>query len=200
MFSEECSGVTKVPRMYYTNFDKNITKRYRIIVENWPLKKFISPSDIGTSHELNVLLNAWQSKTTTFRKLEGVEWEEWEREFDDRDSEALERVQELRDRRQERQPSLPSHTGSEPNTLNSSDTSPPEPSTPSSSTSAAPVSVQPQTLTPSITFVNNFSVLGKNGTQVELVSKPRKKRKDAGKPRGSRKKPRENAVSEGQRE
>lgn len=155
--------------MYYHNFDKNITLKYGIIVENWPLTKFVSPSDVGTSHELSTLLNAWQSKSTTFRKLEGEEWNNWADEYLAKDSRALTRAQEVRD---SPVPSLQQDISpAEGTPVNHSA----EPS--SSSAPAAAASVQPQT---SAGFVNTFAVLGANGKQVEVVSKPRKKRKDAG--------------------
>lgn len=178
-FVEECAGKVLVPRMYYHNFDKNITLRYRIVVENWPLKKFVSPSDVGTSHELNTLLNAWQSKATTFRKLEGEEWKRWEDEYHSKESRALARVEEVQSRRVAT-PAPASQQDDSP-AEGSAVNQPPEPT--SSLASATAASVQPQT---SAGFVNIFGVLGADGKQVQVVSKPRKKRKDAGIRRGRR--------------
>ncbi|KAI5984614.1 hypothetical protein EDD15DRAFT_2177067 [Pisolithus albus] len=69
---------TPVSKMFYTNFDSQITAKYGVIVVNWPLKVFSSPSDIGLMTELKVLYNAWKTRTTTFRKPTPAEWEDWE--------------------------------------------------------------------------------------------------------------------------
>ncbi|KAG6809416.1 hypothetical protein H0H92_000327 [Tricholoma furcatifolium] len=72
--------VTKSPvaRMYYSNFEKHITSKHGVIIRNWPLKKFCSPSDVQSRMELNVLLNAWKSDTCHFYKLTRDEFEAWE--------------------------------------------------------------------------------------------------------------------------
>jgi hypothetical protein len=80
-YSDCCIGdtaKTKVAWMYYQNFDENITAKLGIIIENWPLSKFCSPSDIGSCNELKILFQAWQSGATCFRQLSDDEWEEWE--------------------------------------------------------------------------------------------------------------------------
>ncbi|KAG1756178.1 uncharacterized protein EDB91DRAFT_1241276 [Suillus paluster] len=42
----------KVSRMYYQNFNTNITAQYHIIIENWPLAKFCAPGDISSCNKL----------------------------------------------------------------------------------------------------------------------------------------------------
>ena len=64
-------------RMFYTNFDDNITAKYGVIVKNWPLPVFRSPGDIRTVTELNVLYSAWDSGTAHFYKLTTAEAIEW---------------------------------------------------------------------------------------------------------------------------
>jgi hypothetical protein len=64
--------------MFYQNFDTNITAKYGVVIENWPLEKFSSPSDIGSRNEIRVLLQAWESGTTRFRKLSDEELTQWE--------------------------------------------------------------------------------------------------------------------------
>src|SRR5271155_5771358 len=64
-------------RMFYTNFDDNITAKHGIIVKNWPLPLFCSPGDIRTVTELNVLYNAWNSGTAHFYKLTTSEAADW---------------------------------------------------------------------------------------------------------------------------
>lgn len=178
-----------MPRMYYHNFDKNITLKYHIVVDNWPLAKFVSPSDIGTSHELSTLFNAWQSNTTMFRKLEGVEWKKWEEEYRNKESRVVPRVEEVGDHRAAT-PALASDQGDpvpagDPTAGNqSTDSSSSSSAQPSSSISNATASIHQQTS--GVNFVNTFAVTGENGRQVQVVSKPRKKRKDAGIRRGRR--------------
>lgn len=178
--------------MYYSNFARNITAKHRIVVENWPLDKFMSPSDIGTSHELNTLMNAWTSNTSRFRKLEGGEWEKWEEEFSTKESEAFAGVQLARDQREASPASLPQQEIAQtdgPSTAaraqQSSLTPLLRPVPSSSSFTPAATSTQAQD---SGGFVNTFAVTGATGNAVQVVAKPRKKRNDAGIPRGRRQK------------
>ncbi|KAG1797980.1 hypothetical protein EV424DRAFT_1546419 [Suillus variegatus] len=55
-----------IPKMFYNNFDTQITAKHGIAIENWPLKNFVSPSDIGSTTELRVLHNALKMGVTTF--------------------------------------------------------------------------------------------------------------------------------------
>ncbi|KAI6015946.1 hypothetical protein EDC04DRAFT_2551669, partial [Pisolithus marmoratus] len=72
----EAAG-TLVSKMFYTNFDSQITGKHSVIVVNWRLKVFSSPSDIRSMMELKVLYNTWKTRTTTFHKLTPAEWEDW---------------------------------------------------------------------------------------------------------------------------
>lgn len=186
-----------VPRMYYHNFDKNVTLRYHIVVENWPLAKFVSPSDIGTSHELSTLFNAWQSNTTTFRKLEGAEWKKWEEGYYNQESQVSPRVEDVQDHQPAAPAPAPHQDNSAPlgdstagnQSSQSSSSSPILPSSsaqPSAIPNATATSTSIQQQTSGVNFVNTFAVIGENGRQVQVVSKPRKKRKDAGVRRGRR--------------
>ncbi|KAI0640522.1 hypothetical protein C8Q79DRAFT_1015055 [Trametes meyenii] len=67
----------KIKKMYYTNFGSRITKKYGVIIENWPLKTFIAPSKMRSRTELDILYNAFSSNATRFRKLTQPEWEQW---------------------------------------------------------------------------------------------------------------------------
>ncbi|KIK33061.1 hypothetical protein CY34DRAFT_100326 [Suillus luteus UH-Slu-Lm8-n1] len=69
-----------VPKMFYNNFDTQITAKHGVVVDNWPLKNFVSPSDIGSTTELRVLHNALKTGVTTFRKMTHDEWEQWDKE------------------------------------------------------------------------------------------------------------------------
>jgi len=59
---------TKVPRMYYKNFDHNITEKYGVVC---------SPADLNSRNEVEILYNAWKTGTTTFQRLTEEEWESW---------------------------------------------------------------------------------------------------------------------------
>jgi len=64
--------------MYYTNFDDNITAKWRIVLEGWPLKRFCSPADLSTQNEVQLLMHAWENGAAKFRVLNDEEWEAWE--------------------------------------------------------------------------------------------------------------------------
>ncbi|KAG1868436.1 hypothetical protein F4604DRAFT_1584827 [Suillus subluteus] len=77
---DKLRDATQVPisRMYYVNFDENITAQHGVVLENWPLKKFASPGDIGSMVEVKTVYNGFMSGATKFRKLMAAEWQEWE--------------------------------------------------------------------------------------------------------------------------
>ena len=55
--------------MIYRNFNEHITQKHGIVVEGRPLRTFDNPSSIRSQVELKVLLNAWQTGVTRFRKM-----------------------------------------------------------------------------------------------------------------------------------
>lgn len=63
--------------MVFRHFEENITTKYSIVVDRWPLPKFCSPSDIKSKKEVKVLFNTWSSGTTSFCRLSSCELEEW---------------------------------------------------------------------------------------------------------------------------
>jgi hypothetical protein len=67
--------------MIYKSFDENITRKHGIIIEGWPLHMFDNPSAIGSQVELNVLLKAWQTSATRFRKMTDNEHMAWAENF-----------------------------------------------------------------------------------------------------------------------
>ncbi|KAG1837661.1 hypothetical protein F4604DRAFT_1942097 [Suillus subluteus] len=75
---QEVAAPFKVSRMYYQNFNRNITQKYHLVLDNWPLSKFVAPGNINSLTELRVLYNAWDSNATRFRKLSDEEYETWE--------------------------------------------------------------------------------------------------------------------------
>ncbi len=67
-------------RMFYSSFDEQITAKYGVIVENWPIPMFNNPSSL--SHlEAEVVLRALESGTTRFRSLTDAEWATWRDEY-----------------------------------------------------------------------------------------------------------------------
>ncbi|CDO74427.1 hypothetical protein BN946_scf184764.g3 [Trametes cinnabarina] len=67
----------QISRMFYTNFEENVTYKFGVVLENWPLKKFCAPGEIGSQVELDVLKNAFEQGVTKFRSLSDDEWREW---------------------------------------------------------------------------------------------------------------------------
>ncbi|KAG6883165.1 hypothetical protein C0992_009518 [Termitomyces sp. T32_za158] len=62
--------------MVYTGFEDRFTLPYGIVIENWPIDRFRSLSEL-TCPEVDILLGAWLTKTTYFHKMETEEWEKW---------------------------------------------------------------------------------------------------------------------------
>ncbi|KAI0776438.1 hypothetical protein BC629DRAFT_1255743, partial [Irpex lacteus] len=58
-----------VARLIYQNFDANITEKYGVVVDGWPLDQFRSPSEVGSRIELETLRNALESGFVQFTKL-----------------------------------------------------------------------------------------------------------------------------------
>ncbi len=64
-------------KMFYVGFDDHITSRFGVVLEGWPIPRFVAPSTIRTRVELTTLLNAWENDVSRFRKLTKDEWESW---------------------------------------------------------------------------------------------------------------------------
>ncbi|KAG6895430.1 hypothetical protein C0992_001273 [Termitomyces sp. T32_za158] len=62
--------------MSYVGFDEKFTVPYGVVIEKWPIQRFIPPSEL-TRPEVDVLLGAWSSGTTSFRRMEQEEWDKW---------------------------------------------------------------------------------------------------------------------------
>ncbi|KDQ18598.1 hypothetical protein BOTBODRAFT_185150 [Botryobasidium botryosum FD-172 SS1] len=72
----EAAGVDKI-RMVYATFGQQITAKYGLVIEHWPLPRFCCPSDVGSAMEVNLLYTAWKTETTKFRKLSAAELDAW---------------------------------------------------------------------------------------------------------------------------
>lgn len=174
-----------VPRMYYQNFDSNITEKYGVIVENWVLRKFCSPSDVASRTELKMLLAAWQSGTTRFRKLSDEELEEWrEKRFQAALNESKSSEDEgEQDAEGDEDPEVvSSHAASDGHVV---------PSSSDITTRAAPAADRSKTNKKKRKQANPFgdvmnTVTSEDGTAIPVTKKPRKKRSDIGKPRKKR--------------
>ncbi len=59
--------------MFYVNFEDHITACFGVVLENWPLKKFVALGSLSRI-ELEVLLNAWKNGMT---RLTDDKWEKW---------------------------------------------------------------------------------------------------------------------------
>ncbi|KZT01075.1 uncharacterized protein LAESUDRAFT_717767 [Laetiporus sulphureus 93-53] len=68
---------TKIPRMIYQNFDKQITEKHGIVAINWPLDRFCSPSDLSSRNEVEILYQAFLSGTTSFCLMDKDEYKRW---------------------------------------------------------------------------------------------------------------------------
>ncbi|KAF5371142.1 hypothetical protein D9758_004172 [Tetrapyrgos nigripes] len=75
---QAAAGKTRIPRMYYKNFDEHITKNHGLKLIGWPLEKFCSPSELATRVEIQIVKNAFESDTAHFYKMSNVERKEWE--------------------------------------------------------------------------------------------------------------------------
>lgn len=68
----------KTVRMEYSRFDELITRKYGVVVEGWPLKPFRRPGEVQVSNELQVLHDAWKTGRAKFVKLTKEQLSEWE--------------------------------------------------------------------------------------------------------------------------
>jgi hypothetical protein len=72
--------------MVYTNFDTTFTYKHGVIVKNWPLTKFVNPSNVSTRGELETLQRAWENGQTYFEKMSETEWAAWRKRWEEKSS------------------------------------------------------------------------------------------------------------------
>ncbi|KAG2140270.1 uncharacterized protein EDB93DRAFT_1252909 [Suillus bovinus] len=77
---QETAAPIKISRMYYINFDNNITMKHHIILKNWPLSKFCCPGDISSLNEPKVLFYAFDTGAASFQKLTDAKYDQWSNE------------------------------------------------------------------------------------------------------------------------
>lgn len=170
-----------MPHMYYKNFDENITAKYGVVIDGWPLERFCNPSNIASRTEISVLRSSFESGTTRFRLLTQPELDTWS----------------------ETQFQAAVMTGPVASTTPTPTSTPQQPAEPHDEnmnlgiSSANSVSVESGTsicdnvsdrLPLTASFIN-FGVTSTDGTPTIISKKPRKERSDKGKKRGKRTKP-----------
>lgn len=67
--TDQAAHPDQIGRMYYSSFKTSITDRYGIIIEGWPLEKFVCPSSINCKVSIEILHTAWANGTARFRRL-----------------------------------------------------------------------------------------------------------------------------------
>ena len=173
---EQCGGTQQINKMYYTNFEDRITRPYRIVVKNWPLKDFKNPSSISGRADLSVLWNAWNTGTAHFYRMKEAEYDEWEAREIERRKEAEDRLGVLRESRA----AAAGQSPPEPVAENPTVPLAPQPS-------PAPNSELGTTSTPADPGPSNFImatiVTNEHGEAVATTKRTRKRRSDFGKKR-----------------
>lgn len=158
--------------MYYSSFDTQITAKYGVVCERWPLPNFVSPADLKTRNEVEILFHAWSTNTTTFRRLTITELDEWQEQ---RFQAALDIQLGGKDSGDEMDEDGDQET-QQPPTLTSSSSTP----TPTF------IMHNPHSQTSPTTSTAVNAVTSTNGHPIVSVRKARKTRSDAGVKRGPR--------------
>ena len=88
-YSAEIRGLKDID-MVYTNFDLLVTRPHGIVVEGWPLEKFVKPSALGSQLDmLRSLRDSIVEGRVYFRKMESEEHKAWVKKFDEKDPTAI---------------------------------------------------------------------------------------------------------------
>ncbi|TFY68912.1 hypothetical protein EVJ58_g718 [Rhodofomes roseus] len=67
-----------IPRIFYINFEKNMTLPHHVELKGWPLKELCCPSDIKSRTEVELVVQGLQNGTTYWKYLEGEDWKAWQ--------------------------------------------------------------------------------------------------------------------------
>jgi hypothetical protein len=177
--ASEAYGRT-IPKMHYVGFDEAITLKYGLILEHWPLPSFRSPANLTIMNDIRILLNAFKSGATKFRKLSNDEYEAFSTTFTS-------------------QQAASAADGSTPDGPRAGDPAAQPGSPPTSgedgsqdpSPTNAPARTPLANITPTVVNANannSSTVTSTNGMAIGTQAKKRKTRSDKGVPRGPRKK------------
>ena len=66
--------------MYYDSFNQQITAKHGVVVDNWPITAFHSPSNMSFI-EAEMVLASLENNTTRFRSLPEKEWAVWKQQY-----------------------------------------------------------------------------------------------------------------------
>ncbi|KAE9387171.1 hypothetical protein BT96DRAFT_1005378 [Gymnopus androsaceus JB14] len=178
---QECAGNVKISRMYYRNFAERVTKRYGIVVKNWPLGEFANPSSISTMAAAQTLWNAWDSNTAHFYRMSNDEYVQWLDQYNNAQGAAPQNPSSAGAGDNEEGGGLHEGGGGEMEPVPQGAVgNAPMASTPTPASAPAPTNV-------SSNFVMTMTmVTDANGATMAVKSKPRKPRSDKGKPRKKR--------------
>ncbi|KAF7970292.1 hypothetical protein HWV62_24416 [Athelia sp. TMB] len=158
-------------RMFYKGFDEHITSKFGVVCRGWPLPKFQSPAEMATKNEVELVMHAFRTGTTSFQRLTEAEWRAWD---ETRFQAALEQQTDPRDQSE----SVESHTSGDRDVEMVRSASEPQ---------ASSSSVPPQDVLQPSRFVNTVTTT--SGMVIDTSNpKKRKKRSDAGVARGPRRK------------
>ncbi|RPD78577.1 hypothetical protein L226DRAFT_568194 [Lentinus tigrinus ALCF2SS1-7] len=69
-----------IKRMYYDSFDQQITTKHGVVVDNWPIPTFHSPSNMSFI-EAEIVLASFENNTTRFRSMPDKEWAAWKQRY-----------------------------------------------------------------------------------------------------------------------
>ncbi len=72
-----CALRGTIARIWYVGFEKRITLKYGVVLENWPLEKFAPPGNFCSIPVLNILKSAFEEGRTFFRTMDDAEWNIW---------------------------------------------------------------------------------------------------------------------------
>ncbi|KAJ3551487.1 hypothetical protein NM688_g4676 [Phlebia brevispora] len=78
---QETARPDVINKMVHKDFDEHITRKYGIIIENWPLRMFCAPRFISSRPELTVLINVWQNNDMQFHRMSDEEFDDWQKVY-----------------------------------------------------------------------------------------------------------------------
>lgn len=64
--------------MFYKGFDHHLTSKYGVVCRGWPLPEFKSPADMATKNEVEIVMHAFKTGVTSFQRLSDADWRAWD--------------------------------------------------------------------------------------------------------------------------